>query len=156
ILLGFRTEPLVSRSKAQTKSISPPELRGRVDRATRDGKFQTALDLARQLVRAEPTPENRTRLANCYLGRARQLLETGSPQDALVCLELGLPHAGDDPPFLVRFAEELARCGEVRRALDLLQRIPEPRPAHRVLPLAADAAIQRGARDVLPQALHAD
>src|SRR5262249_46375691 len=68
----------------------------------------------------------------------------------------GLPHADDGPPLIVRFAEELARCGEVRRALDLLQRVPEPRPANRVLLLAADAAIQRVTRDVLPEALHAD
>jgi tetratricopeptide (TPR) repeat protein len=145
----------VSKSKSP-RATSPPDLRGRVDRAIRDGKFQTGLDLARQLLRAEPTSENRARLCECYLGRARQLLDMGSSRDALVCLDVGLPQASGDPASLARFAEEFARCGEVRRALDLLGRLPEPRPPHRVLPLAADAALQRGTRESLPEPLHAD
>src|SRR5262245_39969602 len=149
-------EPLVSKSKAQPKANSPPELRARVDRAKRDGRYQSGLDLAKQLLGVEPTAENRTRLVECYLGRARQLLDMGSPRDAVICLEVGLPHAREDPQSLVRFAEELTRCGEARRALDLLQRVPEPRAANRVLPLAADAALQRGTRDILPESLRAD
>src|SRR5262249_5044571 len=108
------------------------------------------------LLRAEPAPENRTRLVECCLGRARQLFDSGSPHDALVCLDVGLPHAGNEPATMLRLAEEFARCGEGKKALDLLQRMPEPRPANRVLLLAADAALLSGTPDVLPVAMRGD
>jgi tetratricopeptide (TPR) repeat protein len=146
----------VSKKKVQSPPASGSALRARVERALREGKTQTALDLAKQLYRHEPNADHQDLVVACYLARASQLTEQGSTRDAATTLDAALQYAGEIPATLVRFAEALARAGEVARAVSVLERLPEPRPANRVLPLAADAAMQRGSRDILPEAIRAD
>jgi tetratricopeptide (TPR) repeat protein len=149
------------KAKHKPAAPAPPtQLRPRIDRATRDGRFQQALELAKQLYKHEPTPDHKALLLDAYLGRARQLHTTGYLRDAVTVLKAGLIVAGADPAWLEKAALELAACGDVGTAQDLLARLPPDSPARaRVLAQAGDAALsgQQGAgKAVLPAELHAD
>ncbi len=137
---------------------SPQELRARINRCIDERRFQTALDLAKQLNKHEPTAEHRELLVKCYFGRAKQLRDQGSTRDAATVLDAAVPYMANDPARLVKVAEELAAAAEIQKALQLVARLPEPKPANRVLPLAADVAIQRGAngRALLPESMRID
>lgn len=143
-----------------TAPASPAELRPRIDRATREGRFQQALELAKQLYKHEPTPAHKQLLLNTYFGRAQQLRTTGYPRDAVTVLKAGLAVDGADTAWLEKAALELASCGDVRAARDLLARLPPDSPARAgVLAVAVDAALshQQGAgKESLPPELHAD
>src|SRR5262249_29638026 len=138
---------------------TPDELRPRIDRASREGRFQQALELAKQLYRYEPTPAHKELLLQTYLGRARQLRSTGYTRDAVTVLNAGLQQDGTALAWLEQAALELAACGDVGGALRLLARLPADSPARgRVTARAADAALAQGAagKQSLPPELHAD
>lgn len=143
---------------AKSAVNSPQELRGRIDRCIHERRFQTALELAKQLNKFEPTAEHRELVVHCYFGRAKQLREQGSTRDAATVLDAAVQYIGDEPARLIQIAEELAAAGEVPKALQIMARVPEPKPPNRVLALVADAAIQRGAngRAILPESLRLD
>src|SRR5262245_43570887 len=103
----------------------PPsvDLKTRARRAADQGRFQSALDLARQLHKEQPTPEHLAFLRNCYLGRARQQRQTGQMRDAANTLQAGLAVAGTDGPWLADVMDELFACGEPARALELLAKL---------------------------------
>ena len=140
------------------KANAPKELRERVERAASEGRFQTALDLAKQLNKQEPEPASSALLVRCYFGRARQLREQGATRDAATVLETAVQHVGTDPVRLLEIAEELARVGELSKALAIFARIPDPKPETKMVALGADVALQRGAagRSLLPPNLHSD
>src|SRR5206468_2886164 len=57
--------------KAKHRTPPPPtgvELKQRLDRALLEGRFQTALDLAKQLYKRDPSPAHLAQLQNAYLG----------------------------------------------------------------------------------------
>ena len=145
------------------KHHTPPRLtvadtKARVNKAVREGRFQQALELAKQLQKQEPTAEHAELLRTTYLGRARQLRSQGYTRDAVTVLQAALLHGGQDVAWLGHVAQELAACGQVRQALDMLKGQPES-PAHaQVLAHAADTALQQEAagRALLPPVLHAD
>jgi tetratricopeptide (TPR) repeat protein len=124
----------------------------------REGRFQQALELTKQLYKAEPTPAHQEMLRQAYLGRARQLRTQGQIRDAVTVLHAALAVDRTTPVWLEQVAEELARCGEVKRALELLAQAPESAALARVMAGAADAALQQEAagRALLPESLHAD
>jgi tetratricopeptide (TPR) repeat protein len=128
--------------------------RARIERAAAEGRFQTALDLARQLFKHEPTPTHRELLQKAQLGRARQLRAQGATQDARNLL-VGAAAPNDDPAWLEQAAEELARCGDLPAALALLDRVSNTQARPRVLAEAADAALAQGknGRTLLPEPL---
>jgi tetratricopeptide (TPR) repeat protein len=136
---------------------SPAELRSRAEQAATEGRFQTALDLAKQLNKLEPNRHSEL-LNRCYLGRAKQLREQGATLDAATMLESALSLLNGDPVNLVKVAEELAQAGEFNRAMLLLNQLPDPKPPNRIPQLTADASILRGAngRAMLPESMHAD
>lgn len=139
--------------------LTPADLRARADRAAREGRYQQALELAKQLCKELPTPENRQFLRTTYLGRARQLRGQGATRDAVTVLQVAMQLDGQEPAWLEQVAEELAACGEVRLALDALRRVPESPALPRVLQQAADVAVQRGSeagRKLLSEEHHAD
>ncbi len=142
----------------QTSTFSPADLQPRIDRATREGRFQQALDLAKQLHKHEPTPAHLELLKDVYLGRARQLRGQGQTRDALTILDVALRLDETTPAWLERVAEELALCGDVRRALALTDTLTDAAGASRILGHAADAAMQHESahRAALPPALQAD
>jgi tetratricopeptide (TPR) repeat protein len=141
-----------------TSTFSPEELRRRVDRARQEGRFQQALELTVQLHKYEPTPANLELLKEVYLGRARQLRNQGLTRDALTVLNVASHLDGTSPAWLERLAQEMALCGEVRRTLALIDNLPDPASAHRILGYVSDAAVQQedGGRAALPPALQAD
>ena len=141
-----------------TTAYSPEELRRRVDRARQEGRFQQALELTKQLHKHEPTPTHLELLKEVYLGRARQLRNQGLTRDALTVLDVASHLDGTSPAWLERLAQEMALCGEVRRTLALIDNLPDPASAQRILAYVADAAVQQEAagRAALPPALQAD
>jgi tetratricopeptide (TPR) repeat protein len=149
----------VSRKKHKSHAHVPlPDLKTRTTRAVHEGRFQAALELAKELYKQTPTPEHRALVREVYLGRARQLRSQGKPRDAATVLQAAIPYADGDAAWLGQVAEELAACGEARQALALLGPTAGT-PAHtRILALVADRAVQQEAagRSLLPEALHAD
>lgn len=141
-----------------TSTFSPADLRPRIERARQEGRFQQALDLTKQLHKYEPTPANLDLLKEIYLGRARQLRGQGQTRDALTVLEVASHLDGESPSWLERLGEEMAQCGEIAKALALIEKLPDPASANRILARVADAALQKEAagRAALSSALQAD
>lgn len=141
-----------------TSTPSTADLAARIARARREGRFQQALELAKQLHRQEPTPANLELLKEVYLGRARQLRGQGQTRDAVNVLDVALRLDETTPDWLAQLAEEFALSGDARRALAFLDKLPDPAIAQRIQAQAADAALQHGTagRATLPPALHAD
>ncbi len=147
----------MAKKKHRAPAAPPwPVLKGRAERAIREGRFQQALDLAKQVHKTEPTPAHLDMLRQAYLGRARQLRTQGQTRDAVTVLHAALTLDRTTPAWLEQVAEELARCGETRQALELTAQAPEA--AAKVLVGAADAAVQQEAagRASLPESLQAD
>jgi tetratricopeptide (TPR) repeat protein len=132
------------------------DLRARVVRARNDGRFQQALELAKQLHKGEPTPAHLELLKECALGRARQLRGQGADRDAVNVLEASLRYDESAPAWLAQVAEELAQSGGVQQALALLPKVPDAEG--RVLAHVADAAVRQEAagRGLLLPALQPD
>jgi tetratricopeptide (TPR) repeat protein len=149
---------LARKQKHRSPPVSPAVLQARVQRAQEEGRFQTALDLARQLYKDEPTAEHLALLRDVLLGRARQLRAQGKTRDALGVLELAqrLPEAPRE--WLEQVAAEMALCGGAAQALAVLDRLGEATPAAaRVRGHAADGAVQDHAgRAALPEALRGE
>jgi tetratricopeptide (TPR) repeat protein len=133
-------------------------LRSRSERARAEGRFQQALELAKQLYKRQPTPEYRELLKDVYLGRARQLRSQGQTRDALTVLETALRVDETTPAWLEQVAAEMARAGGAARALALVERVPEAASAGRIRGFAADAAVEEPSaiRPVLPPPLQAE
>jgi tetratricopeptide (TPR) repeat protein len=117
-----------------------------------------ALDLAKQLYKAEPSPANRELLLDTYVARSRQLRSQDKQRDAATVLQVAAGLAREDTRWLGRIAQGLAACGEVNQALVLLQSTPESPARTQVLAQAADAAFRQEAagRAQLPPELHMD
>jgi tetratricopeptide (TPR) repeat protein len=134
------------------------DLRPRIERARHEGRFQQALELAKQLHKHEPTPAHLELLKACYLGRARQLRGQGYNRDAVTVLEAALNLDATTPAWLEQVANELAQSGGARQALAIVDKVPNSEIAGRVLGHAADAALQleTAGRGQLPAALQPD
>jgi tetratricopeptide (TPR) repeat protein len=138
------------------EAATPALLRARVERAAREGRFQQALELAKQLHKQEPSPPHLELLRRAYLGRARQLRGQGHTRDAVTVLRAALAVDRSNAEWLGQIAAELAQSGEVKEALALLT--PDAPAAAAVLAHAADAAVPQGdaGRALLPAAWQAD
>lgn len=138
------------------KDLTPLALRERIQRAAGEGRFQQALDLAKQLHKQEAKPESLQMLREMYLGRARQLRGQGFTKDAVATIQAALPQMENEQAWLEKIAEELAICGNVKQALELLQRMPGSSAQPAILARAVDAAVQQEAagRALLPAELH--
>jgi len=136
--------------------VTLPEIKARANRAMHEGRYQTALELARSLFKEEPSEAHRELLRKATLCRARQLKTQGYPRDAATILNNAV-HLGDDPAWLEQIAEEFAALGEVRQALDLLNQVPNAQARPRVLARVADSALAQGkaGRATLPEDLQA-
>jgi tetratricopeptide (TPR) repeat protein len=141
-----------------TTAYSSEELRRRIDRTRLEGRFQQALELTKQLHKYDPTPANLELLKEVYLGRARQLRNQGQTRDALTVLDVASHLDGASPVWLERLAQEMALCGEIKRTLALIDKLPDPVSVQRILAYVADAAAQQEAagRAALSPALQAD
>lgn len=142
----------------QSSTSSPEDLRRRIDRARQEGRFQQALELTKQLHKTEPTPAHLDLLKEVYLGRARQLRNQGQTRDAVTILDVACHLDGALLAWRERLAEEMALCGEIGRTLALIENLPDPASAQRLLAYVADAAVQQqtAGRAALPPLLHPD
>jgi tetratricopeptide (TPR) repeat protein len=157
---GLTRSPVVSK-KHQHRTFAAPtpaELGARIEKASREGRYQQALELAKQLNKQEPNPAHYQLLLKTYLGRARQLRGQGYLRDALTVVSAAMSVGGDDPAWLAQVAEELAACGDTKRALETLKRVPDSQALPRILGQAADAAVRQesAGRNSLPAELQGD
>jgi tetratricopeptide (TPR) repeat protein len=148
----------VRKKDRNPKTASPAELRARVDRAVREGRFQNALELANQLHKQDPGPEHLELLKKVYFGRAHQLQAQAYNRDAITLLEAARHLDPANPVFLEQLAIELARSGGVQQALTVLEKVPGAASAGLVLGLVADAVVHQDAagKNLLPGEWHAD
>lgn len=149
------------------QSTNIAELKARVERTRREGKYQQALDLVKHLHRAEPTPAHRELLKDTYLQRAIQLRNQGATRDAITVLEVAAKLDENNPTWLGQISTEMARCGDGTHALALLRQVKQlagatPQPSvdeTRVLASLADVSLvaEKGDKDdKLPPELRAD
>jgi tetratricopeptide (TPR) repeat protein len=133
--------------------LTPAEQQERVHKALQEGRTQQALELARMLFKHDSSPENLELVRKTTMARARQLRSNGYSRDAATVLVNALDLGGAD--FLRQLAQELAACGDVQRAMELLQRVDDPAINTSVLAQAVDAAMRQGqaARNLLPDDL---
>ena len=131
--------------------LTAAELRNRTQRALRESRTLSALDFAKQLHKSEPTSANRVLLRQAYLARAGQLHDQDHEGDAVTVLHTALTIAVNEPTWLEPIAAALARCGAVAEGLEIAVRLG-PEATTRVLPFAADSALNRGSggRCLLP------
>jgi tetratricopeptide (TPR) repeat protein len=127
---------------AATAGMTLSQVKFRLARALNEGRFAQALDLAKQVYKAEPVATNQETLFNAHLGRARELRTQNKPRDAAATLQDAVGLLDANPGLLLPLAEELAACGEARQALTLVQHAPDSPARQRVLARAADSAVQ--------------
>jgi tetratricopeptide (TPR) repeat protein len=136
---------------------TPATLRPRIDRARTEARTQQALELTKQLHKAEPSAEHLELLRAVYLERARQLRNQGQTRDAATVLEAALRLESPPEAWLEQVAAELAMCGAASQATAVLARIPNSPGADRTRGHLADAAVADSAsRAALPAALQTE
>src|SRR5258707_313961 len=97
--------------KHHPSSSSSGDLAARIERTRREGKYQQALDLVKQLHKSEPTPAHLELLKDTYLRRAEQLRGQGYHRDAATVVEVASRYDDRNPEWLGKLAAEMARCG---------------------------------------------
>lgn len=132
-------------------------LQGRIQQAMAEGRFQNALELARQHYKHEPTPANRLLLFNAALGRARQLTQQGATRDAAAVLKSQLDMGGITDAMKPQLAELFALAGDSQGALKLVG-AGDREMLDRILATLADTAVrqQKAGRNLLPDTLRPD
>jgi tetratricopeptide (TPR) repeat protein len=147
---------VAKRPKFPPPGRSPTDLKARIQRAEAEGRYQQALELAKNLFKQDPTPAHKELFKKMTLARARQLRNLGHGRDAQTVLENAV-NLDPGREWQEQVAEELAACGQVLRALELLRRFPDSPAMPRVLAQAVDAAVSKGksGRDLLPEVLRA-
>jgi tetratricopeptide (TPR) repeat protein len=134
---------------------SPADIKARAERAAHEGRFQQALDLAKQLYAGDKCPAHQEFLFNAYLGRARQLRGQGQTRDAAIVVGNTLALIEGMPAWAEQVAHEYMACGQPESALKLVEWLPDAAVRGRVLAHTADAALQKGpsGREQLPEDL---
>jgi len=133
------------------------DLKARIERTRREGKYQQALDLVKQLHRAEPTPEHKELLKDTYFQRAAQLRSQNYLRDAVTVLEVAAKLDEQNLDWITRIAGEMARCGDVARTLALAARLPEDARSGIMGPIVDGAMLQgKAGRDALPAHLQSE
>jgi tetratricopeptide (TPR) repeat protein len=137
---------------------STADLKARIERTCREGKFQQALELVKQLHKAEPTPAHLELLKNIYFQRAAQLRTQGYSRDAATVLEVAARLDEKNPAWIQKLAAEMARCGEVARAQALTARLSGEALDGALLAQIVDGALLqgKGGRAALPAPLQGE
>ena len=91
----------------QQGPASTAVLKARVERTRREGRFQQALELVKQLHKAEPTPQHLDLLKDTYFQRAAQLRSQGYTKDAATVLEVAARLDEKNPSWLEKIAGEM-------------------------------------------------
>lgn len=127
----------------------------RIELSLKEGRIPQALELAKQFAHQEPGATSQALVRKCYLKAAEAQVHRGDFRDAhsVLCEAEKLPCA--DPAWWERLAELRADVGDHTRALQHLERIPDPAVRPRILGRLADRAIKEGAagRAMIPDDL---
>ncbi len=99
------------------------DAKARIERTRKEGRFQQALELVKQLYKYEPTPDHLDLLKDTYLQRALQLHTMGAVRDAATVLEVASRLDDKNRVWIERLAKEMARCGDVTRLKILTDRL---------------------------------
>jgi tetratricopeptide (TPR) repeat protein len=126
---------------SQAPAAGPTDLRRRVHKAQSEGRFQQALELAKQLAR-DGNADHLALLREITLGRARQLRCSGYTRDALTMLQAALHTPALPPQWLEQAAVEMALCGDAGAALAAVRDLSDSPAVSRIRGLCADACIQ--------------
>ena len=121
----------------------------RIGRARKEGRFQQALELTRQLYKQDPAEESLALLRQVSFERGEQLRSQGRLQEAAQTFG-NIVDMGGPPDFQRVLLEKLAACGRIPTALALAQRLADPQLHMKILGPAADFALQKGDRTLLP------
>lgn len=139
--------------KPSSATHSPADLKRRITKAVSEGRSQQALELAKELHRHEPTPDNDALLRKVYLERIRQFRREGRTRDAASLLDHVVKLPAADPAWLESLAVELAHTGDVARALEIAARSGNSQVQSQVQAIAVDVALskQQAGRALLPE-----
>jgi tetratricopeptide (TPR) repeat protein len=123
-----------------------------------EGRYQHALELVKQLYKAEPTSAHHELVKETYVQRAVQLRSQGYTRDAATVLDAASRLDDKNPAWLEKLATEMAQCGDVARSLELMKRVPGGAPSPAALARLADAAFlaEKGGRASLPPDMQLD
>src|SRR5579862_2869070 len=111
--------------KTQKFASSPATVQLRIEKAMGEGRFQQALELAKQLFKYEPTADHLALLKKAYLGRGKELRDRGATKDAAIVLEAAIRVDPDNTAWVQQIAVELARCGAAQSSFGLLAQLPD-------------------------------
>jgi tetratricopeptide (TPR) repeat protein len=119
-------------------------LKAKFQQALETGRTQSVLRLARDIAQAEPQVDHSNLLRQAFRTRAEHLQREGQRSEAAV-LWRNLLSLGEAPGIRELAAENLARCGFVSEAMQLIAALPADAPARsRIAGAAADAALEAG------------
>jgi tetratricopeptide (TPR) repeat protein len=137
------------------RAVTPADLKARVLRTRAEGKYQQALELVKQLHKAEPTAENFELLKDTYFRRAGQLRASGYPREAAAVVLVAASLDEKNPAWLEQLAAEMTLCGDVARARQLIARLPPGAASAALNRRLADAALlqEKDGRSALPPEL---
>lgn len=124
----------------------------KAENALKAGRTMEALDAARQNAREQPGPAADALLRRCYLAAAEGLVGRGTFREAHALLSEAERLPVEDPRWWERLAELRADLGDHGRALQLADKVPDPKVRPRILGHVVDRAIREGpgGRDLLP------
>lgn len=135
-------------------NVPPKSIGERIVKARREKRTQQALELARTLYKTEPTNSHREILRQVSMERALALRAVGYLKDAATLYANALALA-DTPDFIAAAIRGLAACGAVSQATAALDQIADATERQKILSHIVDGAVAQGAKDSLPEPLHA-
>src|SRR5271166_6113050 len=94
------TDEHVSKKHHKPAPPTTADLKARVERTRREGRFQQAMELVKQLYKAEPTAAHLELVKDTYLQRATQLRSQGYTRDAATVLETAARLDEKNPAWL--------------------------------------------------------
>ncbi len=130
----------------------------RVRAAVDEGRYQQALELAKNLHKSEPTPANRALLHEVSLGRARQLALQGHEHDAASTLNADVATPGFLAEWTAQVALDLARYGDAPGAMKLVDLGGDAALREQVVAHLVDAALsqEKNGRQLVPREFQAE
>lgn len=125
---------------------SPPALAflpQRIDRARREGRYQQALELSRQLYKQDPSEVNLGLLRQATFERGQQLESQKQIKEAATVYG-NAAEMGGAPDFQRQVVERLAACGAAAQAQALAAKLGDGQLAVRLQGFVVDAALRQG------------
>lgn len=126
------------------RRLSTDDLRRRIEQCREKGDTRTAIDMAKECHRRQPSPENSDLLGHLYLERGRRLIEKNLFAEALMVLNNALSLGQGSADLLWLMFECGLRSRQYETALSALRRLNDPAEQSRASRYLADEAIARG------------